>query len=74
MADAEQYRPAVVILEPDLFFSIRLEDVVRAAGGDPITVDRADQFVPAVERTFPALSILDLKTPGDWETLSANAR
>ena len=68
MADTERYKPAVVILEPDLFFSVRLEDVVRAAGGDPITVDRADQFVPAVERTFPALSILDLKTPGDWET------
>ena len=35
MADTEQYRPTVVILEQDLFFSVRLEDVVRAAGGDP---------------------------------------
>ena len=68
MADTEQYRPAVVILEQDLFFSVRLEDVVRAAGGDPITVEDADLFVAAVERTFPALTLLDLKTPGDWET------
>ena len=68
MADTEQYRPAVVILEQDLFFSVRLEDVVRAAGGDPITVEDADLFVAAVERTFPALALLDLKTPGDWET------
>jgi CheY-like chemotaxis protein len=68
MADTEQYRPAVVILEQDLFFSVRLEDVVRAAGGDPITVGDADLFVAAVERTFPTLALLDLKTPGDWET------
>ena len=68
MADTEQYRPAVVILEQDLFFSVRLEDVVRAAGGDPITVEDADLFVAAVERTFPTLALLDLKTPGDWET------
>lgn len=68
MADIEQYRPSVVILEPDLFFSVRLEDVVRAAGAEPITMDVADQFVAAVERTFPVLALLDLKTPGDWET------
>ena len=49
MADTEQYRPTVVILEQDLFFSVRLEDVVRAAGGDPITIEDADLFVAAVE-------------------------
>ena len=68
MANTEQYRPAVVILEQDLFFSVRLEDVVRAAGGGPVTVEAADQFVAAVERTFPVLTLLDLKTTGDWET------
>ncbi len=67
MSDNHQYRPVVVIVEPDLFFSVRLEDVVRAAGGDPYTVDEADQFVEAVARTFPVLALLDLKTPGDWE-------
>ena len=67
MADNGQYRPVVVIVEPDLFFSVRLEDVVRAAGGDPVTIDEAGQFVAAVARTFPVLALLDLKTPGDWE-------
>lgn len=67
MADNELYRPVVVILEPDLFFSVRLEDVVRAAGGEPVTIDEADQFVDAVARTFPVLALLDLKTPGGWE-------
>lgn len=68
MTDNEQFRPAVVILEPDLFFSIRLEDVVRAAGGDPVTIEAAGLFVGAIESTFPVLALLDLKTPGDWET------
>ena len=68
MVDNGKFRPAVVILEPDLFFSVRLEDVVRAAGGEPVTIDEPDQFVTAVARTFPVLALLDLKTPGDWET------
>ena len=58
---------AVVILEADLFFSTRLEDVVRARGGHPITVETPDAFVTAVDRYFPVLALVDLKTPGDWE-------
>ncbi len=68
MGASEQYRPAVVILEPDLFFSVRLEDVVRSAGGEPVTIVNADQFVATVEQFFPVLTLLDLKTPGDWES------
>ena len=68
MGANEQYRPAVVILEPDLLFSVRLEDVVRSAGGEPVTIVNADQFVAAVERFFPVLALIDLKTPGDWES------
>ncbi len=64
----EQFKPTVVILEPDLFFSIRLEDVVRAAGGEPVTIEAADRFVAVVEGAFPVLVLLDLKSPGDWET------
>jgi CheY-like chemotaxis protein len=59
---------AVVILEPDLFFSARIEDVVRARGGTPITVETPDAFVNAVDRYFPWLALVDLNTPGDWET------
>ncbi len=68
MGAGEQDRMAIVILEPDLFFSVRLEDVVRAAGGEPVTVVNADQFVAAVDRFFPVLALLDLKSPGDWES------
>ncbi|MBI1297446.1 DUF309 domain-containing protein [bacterium] len=58
----------VVILEDDLFFALRLEDVVRAQGGHPVTVETPEAFVEAVDRYFPVLALVDLKTPGDWAT------
>jgi predicted metal-dependent hydrolase/CheY-like chemotaxis protein len=61
-------RPAVVCLEPDLFFAARLDDVIRACRGQPVLVDTPEQFVAAVDRYFPVLALLDLNTPGDWET------
>lgn len=58
---------AVVILEPDLFFSPRLEDVVRAHGGRPVTVETPPAFREAIDNSDPALALLDLATPGNWE-------
>jgi CheY-like chemotaxis protein len=57
----------VVILETDLFFSTRLEDVVHGHGGSPILVETPEEFVVAVDRYFPLLALVDLQTPGDWE-------
>lgn len=59
---------SVVILETDLFFSIRLQDVVRAQGGTPILVETPEAFVVNLDRYFPRLALLDLQTPGDWAT------
>ncbi len=61
-------RPAVVCLEADLFFSTRLDDVIRACGGQAVLVETPAAFVAAVDRAFPVLALLDLNTPGDWET------
>jgi CheY-like chemotaxis protein len=65
--DERSPRHAVVILAPDLFFSSRLEDVVRASGGQPVTVESAEDFVTAIDGYFPVLALLDLQSPGDWE-------
>jgi predicted metal-dependent hydrolase len=59
--------PAVVCLEPDLFFAARLDDVIRACGGHPVIVDTPEQFVAAVDHHFPVLALLDLNAAGDWE-------
>lgn len=60
--------PAVVVLADDLFFVTRLMDVIRQVGGRPVVVENADELVAAVDLHFPVLVLLDLKTPGDWET------
>lgn len=60
--------PAVVVLADDLFFVTRLMDVIRQVGGHPVVVENADEMVAAVDLHFPVLVLLDLKTPGDWET------
>jgi CheY-like chemotaxis protein len=65
--DSGATRPAVVCLEPDLFFAARLDDVIRACGGQPVIVETPQQFVDAVDRYFPVLALLDLNTPGEWE-------
>lgn len=66
--DAIRGLPAVVCLEPDLFFGARLDDVIRTCGGQPVIADTPDEFVAAVDRYFPVLALLDLNTPGEWET------
>ena len=58
--------PAVVSLEADLFFAMRLDDVISAKGGRSIIVDSPDEFVTAVDRHFPVLALVDLKSAGDW--------
>ncbi|MBX3053312.1 MAG: DUF309 domain-containing protein [Caldilineaceae bacterium] len=60
--------PAVVVLADDLFFVTRLMDVIRGVGARPVVVDEAGALVAAVDLHFPVLVLLDLKTPGDWET------
>lgn len=60
--------PAVVVLADDLFFVTRLMDVIRQVGGHPVVVENADGLVAAMDLHFPVLALLDLKTPGDWET------
>lgn len=61
------FTPAVVCLEADLFVATRLDDVIRQCGGNPVCVETPPDFVDAVDQHFPVLTLLDLKTPGDWE-------
>ncbi len=58
--------PAIVCLVEDLFFGTRLDDVIRAQGGQPVIVETPDAFVDAVDRHFPVLALVDLGAAGDW--------
>lgn len=66
MPDQPIPAPAIVALEPDLFFVPRLVDVIRAAGGAPVVAATPEEFVAAVDSHFPVVAFVDLATPGDW--------
>jgi CheY-like chemotaxis protein len=55
----------VVVLETDLFFWVRIESVVRAAGALPVMVGDGDALWQAIDR-WPELVIIDLAMAG-WE-------
>jgi uncharacterized protein len=59
--------PAVVCLEPDLFFAARFQDVIVAQGGRAVITETPEAFVDAVDQFFPVLALLDLATSGDWQ-------
>lgn len=56
----------IVCLAPDLFFALRLADVIRQLGGQPELVATPEAFVDAIDRHFPVLALLDLASEGDW--------
>jgi DNA-binding response OmpR family regulator len=58
--------PAIVCLEPNLFFAPRLQDVIRRQGGTPVVVETPESFVAAIDAHDPVLALLDLAAEGDW--------
>lgn len=50
---------------PDLLFSVRVADVIRAQGGIPDMADSADGLWEAIQR-WPALILIDLAAGDDW--------
>ncbi len=60
-----EHKPLVVALEPDLFFSVRISQVVRAIGGQELILEDGRALWDAIER-WPELVLIDLSAPG-WE-------
>ena len=65
MPNLETQPPLVAALEPDLFFVVRIENAVRAAGAQPLIVENGEALWRAIER-WPELVLIDLAAPG-WE-------
>jgi CheY-like chemotaxis protein len=70
--DSRPAQPFVVALEPDLFFSVRIESAVKAAGARPLTVESAAGLWDGIER-WPELVIVDLSAAG-WEEVVRRAK
>lgn len=66
--------PTVVLLETDLLVATQLADVIRASGGQAVTVATPVALVAAVDAYFPVLVLVDLATEGDWAAAIARCK
>lgn len=64
---------AIAAYIPDLMFSIRVADAIRAQGGVPDMVDSASSLWEAIQR-WPALVLIDLAAPDDWRGVVQRAK
>ncbi|QLQ06855.1 MAG: DUF309 domain-containing protein [Anaerolineae bacterium] len=60
-------------LRPDLLFSIRVADAIRAQGGVPDMVESGSALWAAIER-WPVLVLIDLAAPDDWYAVVQRAK
>lgn len=58
---------------PDLLFSIRVADAIRAQGGVPDMVESGSALWEAIER-WPVLVLIDLAAPDDWYAVVQRAK
>lgn len=65
--------PVVVTLETDLFFSVRIEDVVRTGGARPVIVGDANALWEAID-AWPDLVLIDLTAAPGWDEVVRRAR
>jgi uncharacterized protein len=65
--------PVVVTLEADLFFSVRIEAAVRAAGARPVVVESAAALWDATE-AWPGLVLIDLAAAPGWDNVVRRAK
>jgi uncharacterized protein len=69
----EAQQPVVTALVGNLFFAVPIADAVRAAGAQPEVLENVGDLWPAIER-WPALVLLDLAVPGDWQSIIRRAK
>jgi len=66
-------QPVVAVLETDLFFGVRIENVVRAAGARAETVADGAALWQAIQ-DWPALVIIDLRSGPGWQEVVRRAK
>ncbi len=72
-----QIAPAVVLLSADMMQSIRIEDIIRQAGGRAFTIDACpttNTALDVIDSQMPVLILIDLSTPCDTGEIIARCK
>jgi hypothetical protein len=64
----------VVVLAADPLIGTQLSAGIEAQGGRAMVVTTPAAFVDALDEHFPVLALVDLTTPGDWQTAIARSK
>lgn len=59
----------VVVLEKDLFFSVKIGNELKAQGYAPVFARSTAQFATLLAEREPVLGLVDLGTGVDWEEI-----
>jgi hypothetical protein len=70
-ASTESAASTIVVLNRDLFFGVRIGNLLKSAGYAPIFVKTSSDFVDALATNSVVLGIIDLGATPDWETIQA---
>lgn len=65
----------VLLLERDLFFSVKIRDTLRRLNYETVVARNEEDFARKLAASAPKLAIVNIATPGvAWERLIARAR
>jgi hypothetical protein len=68
--------PTIVVLNRDLFFGVRIGNLLKSAGYSPIFAKTTPEFLDALysSQNLPVLGIVDLGASPDWASIQAQPR
>jgi len=64
--------PTIVVLNRDLFFGVRIGNLLKSAGYYPVFAKTTPEFVDSLSRHHPVLGIIDLGSAPDWIKIQAH--
>jgi hypothetical protein len=68
--------PTIIVLNRDLFFGVRIGNLLKSAGYAPLFAKSTDEFVELLQSAEvpPALAIIDLGAAPDWNAIHFEAQ
>jgi hypothetical protein len=70
-AAIESTNRTIVVLNRDLFFGVRIGNLLKVAGSSPIFAKTTSEFIDSLKNYRPVLGIIDLGAIPDWAAIQA---
>jgi hypothetical protein len=71
-SSTETPTPTIVVLNRDLFFGVRIGNLLKAAGYSPVFAKTTPEFIDSLANNPVVLGIIDLGAVPDWAAIQAH--